>query len=456
MVTRVGDPALILDGHQRGATGMRTANDIEPGDVRTDGSRGAVNEVAPSDLTLDEAAVLYEVSRTSLRRKIKANKLSGAYRAPGSPAEWRIPRDSLESMGVRPRRLHSKADANAAASAPEAGLLSGLLIEMVTRERARRAEAEAEKTEANAKLAGLRAESEEIRAQLIHRQRDLVAAHNRRAAAEVERESAQMEAWSVTSRLTEERRRREEAEAAAAGSGETWRSRIGWSFFGVAATLGALALVASMLLDTLLFDRGSIAPDREEPGGAPATSELAVAGDGARDGWSAAAYAGTFAADRGTEAAGNDRVEGSTAQSISGQRGRSGRSGHGTGRREGTPTDRGPGSGAAGGSNGANDAPASAGSAQSGSGSTAGDVGSAAGETAGEVGTALGDAADHVGDAVNGVAGAAENCVCGAVGEAAGAVGAVDGGVGDTVAGTVSGAAEAASSTAGGALPPLP
>jgi hypothetical protein len=252
------------------------------------------------------------------------------------------------------------------------------------------------------------------------------------------------------------RPRRASAAAAATVAGETWRGRIGWSFFGVAATLGALALVASLVLDTLLFDRGLIGPQREEPGGgAPSSPDLAVTGDGSGD----AVLTGALLAGRETNATARGPVDGSKTQHLSRpNRSRSrpgGSGGGGAAHSGGTSVDRGP--RPSGGSSGAEDnAPAPTGPLGAGG----------AGSAGGAAGSSLEDVADHVGAAVEGAAGATEDCVCGAVGQAAGAVGAAAGSAGGTAGDVVQGAGEAAAGVAGavggeaggagGALPPLP
>jgi hypothetical protein len=456
---------------------MGTEKDVAFPQAESDSpSRTAATADTDGDLTLGEAASLYEISRSSLRRKLKAKKVPGAYQISGSQAdEWRIPHAALEKMGVE-RRV---ANGSEPAPGPEVGLLSGYFIDAIKKERHRRLSAEAERLEAEAQTAGAAAEREKLRSELLKRQRALAAAESERASLEREREAAQIAAWKAASELQGERRRRAHAETRPAADGapalaQTWGARISWSFFGVAATLGALALVASLLADSLLFDRDPNAPTREEPVTPVEVSDGAPTTEGTRDPDLVVASITRHENGSGTAR----RVDGDFAGAETPRRRHPN---GGSGARPGSGSAPG-GDGSIPGSSGSNDPPgdSSAGSdsppvsggGSSGDGSGQGGVASAAETAAGTIGGAAQGAADTVGDTVDSAssaAGSAGDCICGAVsgvadaaGAAAGTAGGATGGSGDPVGSTAGGAsaavgdAEGAGSTVGGAVPPLP
>jgi hypothetical protein len=424
-------------------------------------------EAAQQDLTLGEAATLYDISRSSLRRKLKAKKIPGAYQIAGPQTdEWRIPRASFEKMRV-PARVGD--EGSEPSGGPEVGALSGYFINAIRRERSKRLGVEAAKLEVEAKTVGLNAESEKLRKELVDRRRQLAAAENQRATVERDTEAARIAAWNAAVQLENERKRREEAETHSAAVAvpplaQTWGARIGWSVFGVAATLGAILLVASLLVDSLLFDRGPSRWSREET-----VSPTDVSS--------------TYLSPSAEGAEGSEWIVASTARPGDTQRAsREGRQGRRaflpTGRRRGvdpgnkfgagpgsgpvdTP-DSGPKSGPGGGSDGptgegssGSDTPSGSGSSGPGdgsSGSGSGAVGSATGAAAGVTGDAAQGVADTVGDAVDNAtgttgstAGSAGTCVCGA------AAGGAD------ATGSAAGSTEAAATGAvGDAVPPLP
>jgi hypothetical protein len=184
---------------------MGTEKDVVFPQAESDSpSRTAAPADTDGDLTLGEAASLYEISRSSLRRKLKAKKVPGAYQISGSQAdEWRIPHAALEKMGVE-RRV---ANGSEPAPSPEVGLLSGYFIDAIKKERHRRLSAEAEGLEAEAQTAGAAAEREKLRGELLERQRALAAAESERASLEREREAAQIAAWKGDGARTRKRDR---------------------------------------------------------------------------------------------------------------------------------------------------------------------------------------------------------------------------------------------------------
>jgi hypothetical protein len=455
---------------------MGTEKDVVFPQAESDSpSRTAAPAETDGDLTLGEAASLYEISRSSLRRKLKAKKVPGAYQISGSQAdEWRIPHAALEKMGVE-RRV---ANGSEPAPSPEVGLLSGYFIDAITKERHRRLSAEAERLEAEAQTAGAAAEREKLRNELLERQRALAAAESERASLEREREAAQIAAWKAASELQGERRRRAHAETRSAADGapalaQTWGARISWSFFGVAATLGALALVASLLADSLLFDRDPNAPTREEPAPPVEVSDGAPTTEGMRD---PDLFLASITRDKngsGTARRGAGRVDGDFAGA---EKPRRRHPNGGSGARPGSGSAPSGSNDPPGDSSAGSDSPPGSGAGSSGDGSSSsgqGGVASAAGTAAGTVGGAAQGAAGTVGDTVDSAssaAGSAGDCICGAVsgvadaaGAAAGTAGGATGGAGDPVGSTAGGAsaavgdvAEGAGSTVGGAVPPLP
>ena len=83
---------------------MRTVNGADRPQPDADEIEGATDTGEQPALTLGEVASAYEISRSSLRRKLKANKVPGAYQITGAHAdEWRVPVAALDSMGIKRR-----------------------------------------------------------------------------------------------------------------------------------------------------------------------------------------------------------------------------------------------------------------------------------------------------------------------------------------------------------------
>lgn len=81
-------------------------------------------------LSLAEAAVAFAVSPTTLRRKLKAGELAGAFKVPGVKGdEWRVPEGALIALGYQ-----RQTDVEQPASEqPDESALSQALAQVLTR-----------------------------------------------------------------------------------------------------------------------------------------------------------------------------------------------------------------------------------------------------------------------------------------------------------------------------------
>ena len=451
----------------------------------------AIND--KDSVALGEAAARFGVNRSALRRRLKAGKIPGAWRATGpNGSEWRVPLAALEKLGYRlvesdrPVESEGSTESNRRGRASDhakLGTITRYFIDVLKRERAKLLEAEEARIElATASEAG-RAEAIRLRAELDEKIGALSAAERSRRAAALGREAAHIESLLVKSQLGVERARLEQAEqdkrraalaafqarAAERAARPTWlqmlRMRATWTLTGAAVTLGALVLVASILFDSLFgdgmtdeqpFPRPAIPGGPPEPGGglldashASATSTLPVAA------WKARAHSSAS-----KDAPNVDRASGRSTSNggVAGGDGRGpdddvGDGGDNSGRRDD------PRAGAADqpsapqadqpsapqgskGTTGAGAVTQAPGDAVDSLANTAGSVGETAGSTANRAASTAGDLVDTAADTVGGAIGEPAGNTVASAGRVAKAAGATVEDATGAIEGTLEGAVE--------------
>lgn len=142
-----------------------TTQELEGGGVGTHPlalpTVGATEEPARTDeaaqvegVTVEEAVTLFQVSLSTLRRRLQKGEVPGASLAPGPKGQaWRIPVASLEALGYRPK-LVREVEVRAAQVSAEAETLEAQVRDLkaaldVERVRRESAEKEAELLRSN-------------------------------------------------------------------------------------------------------------------------------------------------------------------------------------------------------------------------------------------------------------------------------------------------------------------
>lgn len=151
---------------------------------RAGGARPAAPPATDS-LSLDQAVAIYGVSVSTLRRKLRANEVAGAYKVPGPKGdEWRIPAGALEQIGYEPIAAAPAAPAAAAPAEPPGELrraleaLTGVMERFDTSQRMLQA-AEQDRGRAEREREQARVEAAELRGQVAALQAELKLARRR-------------------------------------------------------------------------------------------------------------------------------------------------------------------------------------------------------------------------------------------------------------------------------------
>lgn len=102
-------------------------------------------------LTITDAASAYGVSVSTLHRRRKAGEIVGAVKVPGPKGEeWRIPPESLEALGYKPKETRAAEAVKAARAGLEAESLEARVRELEASLELERVRREAAETEAEA------------------------------------------------------------------------------------------------------------------------------------------------------------------------------------------------------------------------------------------------------------------------------------------------------------------
>ncbi len=121
------------------------AQPLELESATTEPARPPEASKSVEGLSIAEAATAYGLSVSSIRRLLKAGKIPGAAKVPGSKgSEYRLPPEGLEALGYIPKETQSGAILTAARANLEAeelarkvkDLESSLALEVVRRESA--------------------------------------------------------------------------------------------------------------------------------------------------------------------------------------------------------------------------------------------------------------------------------------------------------------------------------
>jgi hypothetical protein len=243
-------------------------------------------------LCVAEVVERYDISRSALRRKLKANKVPGALRVESDDGdEWRIHPAGLARAGIKIRAIRDASNGETPARDHVRSRLR-LALDMARRERELRRSEQLERRRLETAHASTTAELMNLKVELADRSSRLTSAHRQRLTLELERESAHLESLIAQSELRRERRERAAAEqqlhaaaAAALASGrepdlpltpgtfEYWKARVGWTFAGAVAMLGGIALLLTLFVGGILTDRGP-ARSSARPATTPERGEL--------------------------------------------------------------------------------------------------------------------------------------------------------------------------------------